>query len=184
MGACALVFLVAPAASHVLPAPKGGLEARLRHHERSLRHDRQVIEFFKSHRSLLSDPRFSAKAKRQLSAHRAHLALTMRRLTAMRAALGKHRRERQLAVSGLGNPRTVICRIFGPYCRQALTVARCESNLKTWARNGEYLGLFQMSWLARRLFGHGASAEQQSRAALRYFVRSGRDWSPWTCKPW
>lgn len=184
MGGCALVFLVAPAASHVLPAPKGGLEARLRYHEQSLRHDRHVIEFFKSHRSLLINPRFAAQAKKQLKAHRAHLALTMRRLTAMRVGLGKRKRERQLAVVGPRNTQTVICRVFGRYCQQALTVARCESNLKTWARNGQYLGLFQMSWLARQLFGHGPSAQQQARAALRYFVRSGRDWSPWTCKPW
>jgi hypothetical protein len=36
----------------------------------------------------------------------------------------------------------------------------------------------------RQLFGHGVSALAQARAAYRYFVRSGRDWSPWSCKPW
>ena len=76
-----------------------------------------------------------------------------------------------------------ICRIFGPDCADAVSVARCESGLRTDAVNGQYLGLFQMSSLARELFGHGDSAEEQSRAALRYFVQSGRDWSPWSCRP-
>ena len=35
-----------------------------------------------------------------------------------------------------------------------------------------------------RLFGHGPTALAQAQAAYRYFVRSGRDWSPWSCKPW
>jgi len=65
----------------------------------------------------------------------------------------------------------------------ALSVARCESGLTTRARNGEYLGLFQMGSTERRLFGHGATAIAQARAAHRYFVYSGRDWSPWSCKP-
>ena len=30
----------------------------------------------------------------------------------------------------------------------------------------------------------GESTHEQALAAHRYFVRSGRDWSPWSCKPW
>ena len=63
-------------------------------------------------------------------------------------------------------------------------MARCESGYRTTAQNGQYLGLFQMGTTARTLFGHGTSALTQARAAYRYFVRSGRDWSPWSCKPW
>jgi hypothetical protein len=33
----------------------------------------------------------------------------------------------------------------------------------------------------RSLFGHGSTAHDQALAAHRYFVRSGRDWSPWGC---
>ena len=51
------------------------------------------------------------------------------------------------------------------------------------AQNGQYLGLFQMGSSERRLFGHGETAHQQALAAHRYFVVSGRDWSPWSCKP-
>jgi hypothetical protein len=82
-------------------------------------------------------------------------------------------------------PKQAICRVFEDrYCGQALRVARCESRFRTNARNGQYRGLFQMGASERRRFGHGLTAIEQSRAAHRYFVLSGRDWSPWSCKPW
>jgi hypothetical protein len=80
--------------------------------------------------------------------------------------------------------RRAICDVFGRYCKQAIEVARCESHLQTTARNGQYLGLFQMGASERSRFGHGPSALEQAIAAHRYFVASGRDWSPWSCKPW
>lgn len=78
----------------------------------------------------------------------------------------------------------VICAVFGKYCGQALRVATCESGLTEWARNGQYLGLFQMGSYARARYGHAWNPWTQARAAFRYFVDSGRDWSPWACKPW
>lgn len=81
-------------------------------------------------------------------------------------------------------PGLVICEVFGDrYCGQALRVAWCESRLTTTARNGQYLGLFQMGARERRRYGHGPSAQAQTLAAHRYFVASGRDWSPWSCRP-
>ncbi len=82
------------------------------------------------------------------------------------------------------SPRVAICDVFGPYCTQAVAVAWCESRLQTTARNGQYLGLFQMGERERDIFGHGPNAREQALAAHRYFVVSGRDWSPWSCKPW
>jgi hypothetical protein len=79
--------------------------------------------------------------------------------------------------------KPIICAVFGPYCQQALSVSWCESKWYVWAQNGQYLGLFQMGSYARSTFGHGSGAWAQARAAYRYFVASGRDWSPWTCKP-
>ena len=78
---------------------------------------------------------------------------------------------------------SIICQVFGPYCSQALRVARCESGLQTWARNGQYLGLFQMGSYARARYGHGPDAWTQARAAYRYFRDAGYSWSPWTCRP-
>ena len=76
--------------------------------------------------------------------------------------------------------------VFGKYGDQAVRVAGCETGYtySVWARNGQYLGLFQMGSYARGRYGHSNNAWGQARAAYRYFVDSGRDWSPWSCKPW
>ena len=80
--------------------------------------------------------------------------------------------------------KTIICKIFGKkYCRQALRVSYCESRWHTTAKNGQYLGLFQMGYNERKIYGHGKSAKKQTLSARRYFRASGKDWSPWTCKP-
>lgn len=78
--------------------------------------------------------------------------------------------------------KKVICKVFHKYCKQALAVSWCESKWYIWAQNGQYKGIFQMGSSERRLFGHGPGAWAQARAAYKYFVQSGRDWSPWTCR--
>lgn len=81
--------------------------------------------------------------------------------------------------------RRAVCHYFtGSYCAQALRVSWCESHWSPYARNGQYLGLFQMGSYARARYGHGPDAWSQARAAYRYFIASGRDWSPWSCRPW
>jgi hypothetical protein len=95
------------------------------------------------------------------------------------AAPDSSRIERQQA-----RAKHVICKVFGPHCKQALAVSWCESRWYIWAGNGQYLGLFQMGHYARSRYGHGSGAWAQARAAYRYFVDSGRDWSPWSCKPY
>jgi hypothetical protein len=83
--------------------------------------------------------------------------------------------------------KRVICHVFQERCPEALRVADCETGgtFSVWAGYGkhQYLGLFQMGSWERRTFGHGNDAWEQSRAAHRYFVASGRDWSPWECQP-
>jgi hypothetical protein len=81
------------------------------------------------------------------------------------------------------NPRKAICHVFGRYCREALAVSWCEAKWNPRAHNGQYLGAFQMGSSERRLYGHGETVLEQARAALRYFLASGRDWSPWSCRP-
>jgi hypothetical protein len=81
------------------------------------------------------------------------------------------------------DPKFAIAWVFGEYKYQAYDVAWCESRFSIWAENGQYLGLFQMGSSERRLFGHGNTAVEQAKAAHRYFVTSGRDWSPWQCRP-
>jgi hypothetical protein len=144
----------------------------------ALRKYRGTVRFFTTHRSLLgsSEHRVDASSTLAYAKHRVH------QLTKTVAALRARVHERDARrLSGL-EPKAAICTVFGSYCQEAVAVARCESHLHTTAQNGQYLGLFQMGSYERHLFGHGATAHAQSLAAHRYFVRSGRDWSPWSCR--
>lgn len=199
MGVCALILLVLPAKAQ--SQSDADLGAQLKRHLSTLAKDRQVLQFFESHARLLTDPRFAAEAKRQVRLHTASLDRIARKAATTRSALANRARNRRLAsrarnrqlasraqtrrLAGLdtATPHDVICRVFGGYCHQALAVSQCESGLRTDAQNGQYLGLFQMGASERHLFGHGPSAAEQVTAAHRYFVASGRDWSPWSCKP-
>ena len=88
------------------------------------------------------------------------------------------------------NPWGAINYVFGSYAPAAHRVANCEGGRdrvtglpSVRAHNGQYQGMFQMGSSERRTYGHGPRAIDQARAAYRYFVASGRDWSPWSCKP-
>lgn len=85
----------------------------------------------------------------------------------------------------LQDPQEAICHVFGVYCSEALRVASCESGgtFSVWSHNGQYLGMFQMGSSERARYGHSDTALGQARAAYAYFVASGRDWSPWSCRP-
>ena len=157
------------------------LQDRLAYKQRMARKYRSTVRFFETRRELLSSPTHREPATTALRRARRQLARVNRNITAIRRVLARREARRLAALS----PRVVICDVFGRrYCRQAVAVAWCESRLSTYAQNGQYLGLFQMGSNERQLFGHGGSARAQARAAYRYFVTSGRDWSPWSCKPW
>jgi Lysozyme like domain len=144
----------------------------------ALRKYRAKIRFYRTHRSLLSSTarRDEARSKLAYAERRARqLSGTVKALRTKVEA----RDARRLAVLP---PRKAICAVFANDCRAAIAVASCESHLQTEARNGQYLGLFQMGSYERRLFGHGSTAHEQAVAAHRYFVSSGRDWSPWSCR--
>lgn len=182
MGACALILLILPATAQ--SQSDADLGAQLTRHLSTMKKDRQVLRFFEAHGWLLSDPRFAVEAKRQLRLHTLSLTRTQQRAASAKIALTRRVQSRRLAAVEAATPQNVICRLFGGYCQQALAVSRCESGLRTDAQNGQYLGLFQMGTSERRIFGHGPSVAEQVSAAHRYFVASGRDWSPWSCKPW
>jgi hypothetical protein len=199
LAAAAAVFFGAPSPAEA--KPQADLASQLHRQQATAQQSRQVLRFFDSHRWLLSDPRFAAEAQRQLERHQRTLAVATSKAAATKAEIA--RRTRVLAVrkaqklravarkqeaaaaarARASSPRAVICKVFGDYCDEALSVAHCESRLDTGAHNGQYLGLFQMGSNERQLFGHGVTALQQAQAAHRYFVASGRDWSPWSCRP-
>jgi hypothetical protein len=167
-----------PAPKLERPAPT--VEARLARKLAAARKARSVIRFFDNHRSLLSSNEHRATAHTALRRAERRLARVTRTIAALRIVL----RRREARRKALAPPKVAICDVFGRrYCGQALSVSWCESRHSTTAQNGQYLGLFQMGSYARQLFGHGSTARRQALAAHRYFVLSGRDWSPWSCKP-
>ena len=182
MGVCALFLLVLPATAQ--SQSDADLSAQLTRHLSTMKKDKQVLAFLQNHQWLFSDPRFSASAKSQKRIHTLSLARAQKKAAAAKAALAHRQKVRRLAAYQATTPATVICRIFGGHCQEALAVSRCESGLRTDAQNGQYLGLFQMGSSERAIYGHGPSALTQAVAAHRYFVASGSDWGPWSCKPW
>jgi hypothetical protein len=143
---------------------------------------RKTIRYYETHRKPLQRVNRDVAAGVALRAARRGLARTTREIAYYRRLVRVWTTRREAQRLRGAPPRTAICGIFGRYCRQAVAVAWCESRLSPAARNGQYRGLFQMGSNERRLFGHGESAYEQSQAAHRYFVHSGRDWSPWGCR--
>ena len=143
---------------------------------------RSTIRFFNRHRDLAHSREHRAAAVLAQRRARRGLARVEQEIAYYRGLI--RLREERLRARNLraARPRTAICGVFGQYCEQAVAVAWCESRLSPAARNGQYLGLFQMGSSERQLFGHGQSAYEQAVAANRYFVYSGRDWSPWGCR--
>ena len=164
-----------PAAKHAV-----SLESRLERRLAATKKYRNIVRFFKRHRWLLSSTEHRTTAQRALQRATRRLARTTRMVSAIRRVLARKEARRKATAP----PKAAICDVFGRrYCRQALSVSWCESRHTTTARNGQYLGLFQMGRSERVLYGHGSTARKQALAAHRYFVVSGRDWSPWSCKP-
>jgi hypothetical protein len=187
LGLCALFLFAAPAAAHEVRRPAGPLTLaqRLAYQRAVVRHDRHVVSFFQHHRWMLAryNP-YRPSATRQLQFHRSQLRWTTIQLLKTQHAIELRNRRLLAARLRTSSPVQAIRRVFGAYWQQALAVARCESGLSVWAQNGQYLGLFQMGSSERSLYGHGATPYAQAIAAHRYFLASGRDWSPWQCKPW
>jgi hypothetical protein len=165
-------------------------EVAQHHHPRSLqahlesrlvaeRKARTAIHFFEKHRSLLRSKEHGVAARKTLAHARLRLARVTKQIARLQGAIHLY----QLRLLEAAPPKKAICGVFRGYCQEAVDVAWCESRLHPDAQNGEYLGLFQMGSLPRRLFGHGQTAWAQALAAHKYFLSTGRDWSPWSCKP-
>jgi hypothetical protein len=154
------------------------LDERLERKVAALRKFRGTIRFFENHRLLLASGAQHAKARSSLAYARKRVPQLTKAIAILRAKI----RAREAHKLAKLPPRKAICTVFGSHCDEAVAVAWCESRLQTTAQNGQYLGLFQMGSYERSLFGHGSTAHDQARAAHRYFVLSGRDWSPWGCR--
>jgi hypothetical protein len=158
------------------------LEAKLQQKLDTARQLRGTIRFFESHRLLLSSTKTGRSARTALEQAERRLATARREIAHYRRLIARREARREVQRLAKAPPKVAIRAVFGRYAEQAIGVAWCESRLATTAQNGQYLGLFQMGSNERRLFGHGSTAHEQALAAHRYFVVSGRDWSPWSCR--
>jgi hypothetical protein len=158
------------------------LDAKLQQKLDTARRLRGTVSFFESHRLLLSSTVTGRSARASLAHTNRQLARVRREIAYCRHLIAKRDARREARRLAKAPPTVAIRAVFGRYAEQAIGVAWCESRLTTTAQNGQYLGLFQMGSNERRLFGHGSTAHEQALAAHRYFVVSGRDWSPWSCR--
>jgi len=164
---------------------KMSLDARHKAQLKVIKHDKDVLRFFRNHHWLMmAKSPCAQKARAAVKFHQAQLRWMRKELKETRTAIKLRDHRRYMAALRRATPEYAIRLVFGSYAGQALAVARCESGLYTGAQNGQYLGLFQMGSGERARYGHGSDAMTQARAAFAYFVASGRDWSPWECKPW
>ena len=176
--AAAAIQVQAPATRKATVERVMTLDERLERKLGAVRKYRGAIRYARSHRELLGTAQQGGAASFALARAERRMRQLTKTIAALRAKVSRRDARR---LEGLP-PREAICSVFRSNCRDALAVAWCESRLQTTAQNGQYHGLFQMGAHERRLFGHGSSAHEQAAAARRYFVRSGRDWSPWGCR--
>src|SRR4029078_6093196 len=96
------------------------LGAQLTRHLSTMKKDKQVLTFLQNHEWLFSDPRFSASAKRQKRIHSPSSACAQQRDAAAKAALVHGQKVRGLAAYWAPTPATVVCRVVGDTCQEAL----------------------------------------------------------------
>ena len=154
------------------------LDEQLERRLNAVRKTRGTIRFYENHPELLRADRSRTKARASLRTAQRQRPRLESSIARLQVRIERRDAQRIAKLS----PRAAICDVFKRYCQAAVAVAWCESRLDTNAQNGQYLGLFQMGSSARRIFGHGPTAHEQAIAAYKYFVESGRDWSPWTCR--
>jgi hypothetical protein len=70
--------------------------------------------------------------------------------------------------------------VTGVPADELYAVARCESGLSPYARNGRYLGLFQLGWAP---FGFSPFDPVASALSAAVTVRHDGGWRQWSCKP-
>lgn len=144
---------------------------------------RQSVSFYRAATWRRQDDRLARHTQSKFNERQTHSCAYARSL----AKLWRSRAltERRIA-ERYKQPLAAIRHVFGPYASQAWAVAKCEGGSpvpSVNAKNGQYLGFFQMGDGERSRYGHSGTALGQATAAYRYFVATGRTWRPWECKP-
>lgn len=76
-----------------------------------------------------------------------------------------------------------ITLVFPKHYPAAHRVALCESGLTPRAENGQYQGVFQLSWNWRHYFGIGSGFNPYMNIRAAHAIYRGQGWTPWECAP-
>ena len=152
------------------------LRAQLTNHLKTLKKDQQVVRFFQD--APLAALRPPVRGRRNGSspatARAWHCSGKARSLKgALHRRTLERKRQRRLASLRSASPAVAICKVFGSHCGEALRVSRCESGLRIDARNGEYLGLFQMGSKERRAVRSRADRDRAGEGGAPVLRRLG-----------
>lgn len=98
--------------------------------------------------------------------------LWQRRLTAAR---------RQAARISSASVPALICRVFGSVCGAARSIAWTESRYRTWAKNGQYLGIFQMGSSERETYDTLPYTTAYNQIVDAHNMYLARGFEPWYC---
>jgi hypothetical protein len=189
------LFVASEARAHSLPVRKPWRRMSLLERERYLRlqvwHAKGALRWARRHRG---------HGVRELAS--VYLIVPAHVTLVRRATVSLHRLQDALVRTASSDTRyrvarRVVCSFdWSPSsCSDAMRVSWCESRWSTWAVSGQFAGWFQLGTGERLRYGVGsyrntnssiavhAGIWSQVRAAHDYYIRSGRDWSPWQCRP-
>ena len=81
----------------------------------------------------------------------------------------------------------MIKAVFGSRAGEALRVARCESRYDPNARNGSYVGVFQIhrrthAWRIEKVGGKDLY-DPLTNVRVAHALMKDKGWGPWTCSP-
>jgi hypothetical protein len=120
--------------------------------------------------------------RRQLRLERARHNATKRVLRASRIELRAANRRHQGTVD---HAIHLAAQAYGVDHRAMRRVAMCESTMRPWARNGQYVGLFQAGvpfWRSTP-FSAFDRTDPYANALATAHVVSKQGWRQWECKP-
>ncbi len=164
----------------------------------NLRHARGAIEYVRVHREAYNTRRLASLAVKVVAEHRARVRKALRNLRAIQ--------DRIYFTGSFGERYRVVSQIICSFdwsptsCAGAIQVSRCETGGTFLAEPGDdpgsiYVGLFELGPAERIEYGVGsyrteshyqagrAGAWDQVTSAHNMYVRNGRSWSRWACRP-
>ena len=90
--------------------------------------------------------------------------------------------ERQLSIPEMIKQEGELAGLQAWEIDRLIAIAKCESGFREDARNGQYLGIYQMGKHEFATYGSGdpLNARDNVKAAIKLYMK--RSFQPWSCK--